>query len=144
MLKTLFSTILFTLCLFVAPLCHAQITATTGPGGRIAFAPVTAVGPLTTSSGTANVITHQNGSAAPSSHTIDWSNDGTAAAVCTFQLEGSTDKVHWYSLTGSQVCTTGNMIHVTPKPVIFLRINILTYTAGDVTTVINFNYTKGQ
>lgn len=117
--------------------CFAQSVAI-GSGGRVGFSPVTTTGQL------GSYISYTNGSTAPSTYTLDWSYAGTVPSVCTFQAEGSSDAIHWYALTSAIDCTTANMVHVVNKPVIFFRINVLSYTQGSGTTAVSFNYTRGQ
>ena len=128
--------------LFAVP-ASAQVAP--GSGGAYQYAPVTGTGQL------GRWITYGNTYVPPSSHTLDWSDAGTAPTACTFQVEGSSDGVHWYAISANAAgtspvlsCTSGGMFHIAFKPVLLLRINILTYTAGDSTTAVSFNYTRGQ
>lgn len=114
----------------------AQVTA--GAGGRVAYVPVTTTGQL------GSYVGNISGTAAPSNYTLDWSSTGTTASACTFQGEGSSDAFHWYALTSPTDCSSASMVHIAYKPVIFFRINVLTYTQGDSSTKVSFNYTKGQ
>lgn len=59
------------------------------------------------------------------SHTIEVSVTGTPSA-CTYRVEGSSNSNNWYDLSGTQACTSNGMIHIDPKPVRFLRINVIT------------------
>ena len=91
-----------------------------------------------------------NGTTAPrpGNYTIDASVSGTAPTACTFRVEGSFDGVTWYGLDqtapASTSCTTSFMEHIVSKPVLNLRINLVTYTAGDGTTQVVFHYTGGR
>jgi hypothetical protein len=71
---------------------------------------------------------------APSNYSIDWSISGAAPSVCTFRVEGSFDNVNWFGLDttspASTSCTTSNMESIAYKPVYFIRVNIVTWTAG--------------
>lgn len=83
----------------------------------------------------------------PTTHTIDVSVTGTAPATCTFRVEGSSDASIWYGLDvtspATTSCTSSYMEHIINKPVRFLRI-ALTYTQGDNTTKVIFNYAGGR
>lgn len=85
----------------------------------------------------------------PSVFTIDWSVAGTAPAACTYRIEGSSDGTNWYGLdvtapdSNSVACTSSNMIHIVNRPVRYLRVYIVAYTAGDATTSVKFHYTAG-
>lgn len=118
---------------------YSQTVSLAGPGGRVAFPVVTTVGQV------GNYISHKNSNASPLTYGLDWSIAGTAPSVCTFQAEGSSDGTHWNKLNASPIsCTTQGLTFITLSPVVFFRVNVLTYTAGDVTTAVTFNYTKGQ
>jgi hypothetical protein len=61
----------------------------------------------------------------------------TAAPTAqTTNLEGSLDNVNWYTLDSStnldytSDTVSGEMLHITNKPVKFVRANLATYTAG--------------
>lgn len=94
------------------------------------------------------IILVQNNIAAPSNYTIDWSLIGTAPAVCTFRVEGSFDGVNWFGLDTTSPtttsCTTTNMESIAYKPVYYLRINIPTWTTGDATTKVLFQFTGSR
>lgn len=116
-----------------------------GVGGLFSFGTVTATGQLGSVifvSDTDSAIRTSIG--APSNYTLAWSFTGTVPTACTLQGEGSLDNVNWYSLTGSQSCTSGNMVHIADKPVLYFRINVLTYTAGDGTTAVSVKYLRGS
>lgn len=102
------------------------------------WTPVTGTGPL------APIIDHTQFGSVPSAYTLDWADAGTAPASGTFQAEGSTDGVHWFALTAATDFTASGMLHIVNKPVLKMRINILTYTQGDGTTAVIFHYTRGQ
>lgn len=90
-------------------------------------------------------MTFGTGSPRPSNYTIDVSVNGTAPTACTFRVEGSSDKQTWYGLDATSPatnsCTASYMEHIALKPVYYLRINIVSYTAGDGTTSVVFHYT---
>lgn len=81
----------------------------------------------------------------PGTYTIDFSVTGTAPGACTFNAQGSSDGTNWYPLDGGSAvsCTATNSESITGKPVRFLRINVVSYTAGDGTTKVIFHYTGG-
>jgi hypothetical protein len=108
------------------------------PGGGYNVSTITTTGQL------GNIISYYNNAIAPGNHTIDWSVTGTAPSACTFSFDGSSDLVHWYSLSGVQSCTSSSMFHIVDKPVLYARLYILTYTAGDGTTAVTMHYTRGQ
>jgi hypothetical protein len=89
-----------------------------------------------------------NVAARPQNYTIDASVNGTAPTACTFRVEGSSDNSTWYGLDvtapATNSCTTAYMEHIVSKPVLYLRINLVTYTAGDGTTRVIFHYTGKQ
>jgi len=94
---------------------------------------------------------YQNGITSGSSNfTIDWGVTGTAPSACTFRVEGSSDAVAWTGLDAtapladSAPCTSSNLLSIAYKPARFIRINIVTYTAGDSTTKVIFHYTRGS
>lgn len=131
-------TLLFALALVSLPLgAHAQ-NKQPGVGGFYSFGAVSTTGQL------GSYLDYRTSAWPPASYTVDWTVAGTAPSVCTFQVEGSSDAVHWYALTAATSCTTANMMHIAFKPVVFARINMLTYTAGDGTTRVTVNYTRGQ
>lgn len=94
------------------------------------------------------IIFNGNTTPRPGNYSIDWSLSGTAPSACTFRVEGSFDGVNWYGLDttspATTSCTTSNMESIAYKPVNFLRINLVTYTAGDGTTQVIFHYTGGR
>ncbi len=90
----------------------------------------------------------------PNYSTIDWSNDGKAASVCTYVVLGSSDGKHWHSLLGTLSCSTngsqllpagsfGDMQHIDGKVTPYVMIYVTAYTAGDVTTAVVFRFTRG-
>jgi hypothetical protein len=89
-----------------------------------------------------------NVAARPQNYTIDASVNGTAPTACTFRVEGSSDNSTWYGLDvtspATNSCTTAYMEHIVSKPVLYLRINLVSYTAGDGTTRVIFHYTGKQ
>jgi hypothetical protein len=105
----------------------------------------TCLTPTTTGQLGAYLILATSAAASPNDFTIDWTVYGTAPSACTFRVEGSFDGVTWYGLDttspASTSCTTSNMESIVYKPVAFLRINIVTWTNGDATTVTAFHFT---
>lgn len=83
-----------------------------------------------------------NGVSAPGNYTIDWSISGGAPSACTFRVEGSNDAVNWFGLDttspATTSCTTSNLESIAYKPVLYLRINIVTWTAGSGTIAFHF------
>lgn len=86
---------------------------------------------------------------APAFFTIDAVTTGTAPTTCTFEVESSPDGVNWNagtsSLSGPLSCTAIGVLttHFQGKAVRFLRVNLTALTGGDVTTSIQFFYTRG-
>ncbi len=91
------------------------------------------------------IVLATNSAPAPDNYSIDWSLAGTAPATCTFRVEGSFDGTNWFGLDttspASTSCTASNMESIVYKPVLFLRINMVTYSAGDGTTRVIFHFT---
>ena len=114
------------------PCVHAQVTAGYTP------TKVTATGQV------GPTISYAFDGAASSNFTVDWSVTGTAPSVCTLSVDGSSDKVTWYSLSGSLSCTSSNMVHINGKPTLYQRVSVTTYTAGDATTQVTVHYTRGN
>lgn len=78
----------------------------------------------------------------PGTYTIDFAVTGTVPTACTVTPQGSSDLVNWFPLvTTPAACTATGSIFVTGEPVLYLRINANTYTAGDGTTSVIFHYT---
>lgn len=94
------------------------------------------------------IILVNNNIPAANNYSIDWSDTGTAPAACTFRVEGSFDGVTWFGLDttspATTSCTTSNMESIAYKPVYYLRINIVTWTTGDVTTKTIFHFTGAR
>jgi hypothetical protein len=90
------------------------------------------------------------GSVRPGNYTIDWSISGTTPTACTLEVQGSYDGINWYWLDGSGTsptpasCVTSNMESIAFKPVLYLRVYLVTYTPGDTTTRVLFHFTGGQ
>lgn len=82
----------------------------------------------------------------PSTYNVDFTVAGTTPGACTFHAQGSSDGVNWYNLDGGSAvsCTASGNEFIVQKPVLFLRINLATFTAGDSTTVVTFHYTGGR
>ncbi len=82
----------------------------------------------------------------PGNYTIDWSISGTAPSACTFRIEGSSDNVNWFGLDttspSTTSCTTSGMESIAYKPVLYLRVNIVSWTTGGGTII--FHYTGGR
>lgn len=116
---------------------------TVGPQLNYAWPVVAEAGPL------GPVLLFEGVNAArPSDHTIDWSVGGTAPDACTFRTEASSDLVNWYGLDATSPDTidgtSSGMESIVGKPVLFLRINVVTYTEGDDTTTVVFHYTGSR
>lgn len=123
--------------IFGATLCLAQ----TAPPASLTY---TWPQPTTTGQLGNYLVFNGTQNVRPGNYTIDWSISGTAPSACTFRVEGSNDNVNWFGLdtSTSNSCTTSNMESIAYKPVLYLRINILTWTAGSGT--IAFHYAGGQ
>lgn len=86
----------------------------------------------------------------PAKYTVDWTVSGTVPSACTFRIEGSSDGIAWTGLdatapaTDQTPCTSSNMVHFNANPVRYLRVNVVSYTAGDGTTSVVFHYTAGK
>ncbi len=70
----------------------------------------------------------------PDKHTLQFITTGTPAAA-TLRLEGSIDGVNWFDLSGSQSCVSSGMFHVVNKPILYVRVNLLTLVGGTAPTV---------
>lgn len=102
-----------------------------------------------------NQVTFAYSQSAPVIYTVSWSNDGTAATACSYKVLGSIDGTHYFDLTGTLSCTSngslvlpasgslGDMVHIANKPVMYLQVYIVSYTAGDGTTAVTFRYMRG-
>ena len=143
--KSIVSALIVALSIFIAPVIKAQDTpsqsllytwntpTTTGQLGKyiiLTFAPP------------------QGQKPAPHVFTIDWSLSGTVPSACTFRVEGSFDGVNWYGLDttspATTSCATSGMESLAYKPVYYLRINVVTWTTGDSTTVAHFQFTGAK
>jgi hypothetical protein len=106
------------------------------------------VTPTTTGQLGKYIILVNNQVPSTSNYSLSWSLSGTAPAACTFRLEGSYDNVNWFGLDttspASTSCTTSNMESIAYKPVYYLRVNIVTWTNGDATTKVIFQYTGAR
>jgi len=106
-----------------------------------AFPAVTGTGGITT-------LQFSNAASRPAIYTVDASVFGTAPSACTFRVEGSNDNQVWYGLDQTapttNSCTANFMEHIANKPVLYLRVNIVAYTAGDGTTQVVFHYVGKQ
>ncbi len=108
------------------------------------FSPVAAVGQL----GSYLVFAGGGNTASPprpSTYTVDWSVSGTVPTACTFRVEGSSDGVNWYGLDvaspSTVSCVASNMEWIANRPVLYLRVNVVSYAGGDATTRVVFHYT---
>jgi hypothetical protein len=103
---------------------------------------------VTTTGAVGSGLQFGSASQRPANYTIDVSVTGTAPSACTFRVEGSNDNTTWYGLDttspATTSCTTAFMEHIVSKPVLYLRINVVAYTAGDGTTKVIFHYTGKQ
>ncbi len=70
----------------------------------------------------------------PDKHTLQFITTGTPASA-TLCLEGSIDGTNWFDLSGTQSCAASGMFHVVNKPVLFVRVNLLTLVGGTAPTV---------
>lgn len=137
--------IILALVLFMLAAVGVSHAQTTPPRLQYTWSPVSTTGAL----GTVGVDQYLSfaglNAGVPQYHTIDWEVSGTAPSLCTFRIEGSSDTVHWYGLDVSspatESCTSSNMIHIPFKPIRAIRVIIVSYTAGDGTTSVVFNYT---
>lgn len=78
----------------------------------------------------------------PLTFTVSWSVQGTAPSACTFNAEGSLDGTNWFYLESASgiSCTASGMEAITYKPVRYLRIHVLTYTAATGSNGVLFKY----
>ena len=83
--------------------------------------------------------------APPSGYSAYFYNDGTPAKVCTEELDGSPDNIHWVVVVPAQDCTgaTGGF-SVTYQPWWYLRLKIDSYTPGDTTTAVKTGLIAGR
>ena len=124
---------------------HGQTaSAPPGIGGVYHFGTVTGTGVLGVP------VFAGTGESAPSAYTLAWRYSGTAPAACTFYPQGSLDGRTWYTLaTASQTstapldCTAPAMVHFSYKPVLYFRVLLMTYSAGDSTTAVSMDYLRG-
>jgi hypothetical protein len=85
-----------------------------------------------------------------SNFSIDFTVTGTAPSACTFRVEGTSDPTAWTGLDVTAPaadplpCTTSNLISIAYKPARYIRIYLVTWTAGDATTKVIFHYTRGS
>jgi hypothetical protein len=136
---------LFLLLLCTGITANAQFVS---PKLQYTWAPVAQTGPLGVASVDQYLAFSQLTAGVPQYHTVDFAFTGTPPVTCTFRVEGSSDGTHWYGLDvtspASESCTTSNMEHIPFKPVRALRITIVSYSAGDGTTAVVFNYTGAR
>lgn len=138
-------------CLTIALAVYAALF------GLPAAAPQTTVGSnlqfvwttnTTTSTGQLGNYVILNGTTAPrpGNYAVSWTDAGTAPSACTFHAQGSSDNVTWFPLDGGTAvtCTASGNEFVVTSPVLYLRINLVTFTRGDATTVLKFYYTGGR
>jgi hypothetical protein len=137
-ISSLLATIALAFGMFVSGIYQAQDT----PSQALLYAWQT---PTTTGQLGKYIILVQNQHPAANNYSIDWSLAGTAPVACTFRVEGSFDGVNWYGLDttspSTTSCTTSGMESIAYRPVYYLRINIVAWTNGDVTTVARFHFT---
>lgn len=130
-----------TAALFGLPAAAPQ----TNVGSNLQFAWVTNG---TTSTGQLGNYVIFNGTTAPrpGNYSVNWTDAGTAPSACTFHAQGSADNVTWFNLDGGTAvsCTTSGNEFVVTSPVLYLRINLVTFTKGDATTVATFHYVGGR
>lgn len=133
---------LLTLCALLFAACLAA-PAQTLASQALTYAWAT---PTTTGQLGQYLIFNGNNVPRPGNYTIDWSIPSTAPSACTFRVEGSFDAVNWFGLDttspATTSCTTSNMESIAYKPVLFLRINIVAYTAGGGSVI--FHFTGGR
>ena len=111
-----------------------------GPGGSLVLGQVTGTGQL------GPFVSYTSYPSSPSSHNFAVVVSGTKPVACTFQVEVSSDQVNWFALSDvpPQDCTTSSMIFLANKPVLYIRANVLTYTAAtDLTSKVVITYTRG-
>ena len=132
MRKFLRQYVLFAL-LAAAAACSAQVGVS---GHSYEVGQIQGVGQLGKYVGTAS---------AASSYSVDCSVTGTPPTACTLRVEGSRNGKFWYAFSDVPVqdCTTPQMIWIANHPVIYLRLNVLSYTPGDSTTNVTGGYTQG-
>lgn len=68
-------------------------------------------------------------------HTIQAEPSGSPTG-CTVKLEGSLDGVSWFDLSGDLTCTSAVMLHITDKPVMFVRVNLTALSGGTSPSVV--------
>jgi hypothetical protein len=77
----------------------------------------------------------------PNVYSIQWGLSGTVPSACTFGLQGSNDTVNWFALDAGNVsCTSSSAESISGQPFLAIRVNLATWTPGDSTTVVKFNY----
>lgn len=83
----------------------------------------------------------------PGYYSISWTVSGTAPSACTFRTEWSNDGTTW---VGADVtspstvsCTTSGAEQIAGKVSLYVRINLVSFTAGDNTTSVKFKYVGG-
>lgn len=112
---------------------------------QYSWAPVTTMGPVGMV-GTDQFLNLSNPHTnVPVFHTISYTVSGTLPTSCTFRVEGTLDFVNWQGLDvtapATESCTASGMFHIPYKPVRGIRVNVVSYTAGDTTTSVVFSYT---
>lgn len=141
-LKTILTlTLAASAALFGVPAAAPQ----TNVGSNLQFAWTTNA---TTAAGQLGNYIVFNGTTAPrpGNYAVSWTASGTAPSACTFHAQGSTDNVNWFPLDGGTAvtCTASGNEFVVTSPVLYLRINLVTFTTGDATTVLKFYYVGGR
>lgn len=81
-------------------------------------------------------------------YSIDWTVGGTAPSACTFRVEGSSDTVNWVGLdatapsTNSCISSSGESVVYKPFP--YVRVTLVSWTAGDNTSSVVFHFTGSK
>lgn len=70
-------------------------------------------------------------------HTVQINVTG-GPATCTAKLQGSLDGVNFFDMNTAQTCTSGALFAVANLPVLFIRINLTTFSGGSSPTMTAF------
>lgn len=131
-------------CLAFFGLVFAAPAQQATPLFQYSWAPVTTTGPVGTSGKDQYLDFGHLLVGLPVFHTVQVVVNGTAPSVCTFRVEGSLDYTNWFGLDvtapATESCTASTLFHIPYKPVRALRVNVVSYTAGDQTTSVVFSY----
>lgn len=77
----------------------------------------------------------------PVFYTLQWVVSGTTPSACTFGLQASNNGSTWFNVDAGGISCTGSSVeYILQKPVSYLRVNLATWTPGDATSVVTFNY----